>query len=95
MRQLITRLDDELHARVKARAETEGVSMNQLVARLLEAAVGDENPRVAVRRRAVAAGRLVVPAPPRRVPSRDEALAAGRGTGRSVSTELADERQQR
>jgi plasmid stability protein len=90
MRQLITRVDDELHARLKDRAASEGRSVNDLVVELLTAAV--DSPRTALRRRLARRSLLLVPEPPRPVPGRNRALAATRGAGSSASAALADER---
>lgn len=59
MRQLITRIDDALHARLKARARDESRSVNALVTGILDEAVPDESPRERFRRRLKAEGRLV------------------------------------
>lgn len=59
MRQLITRIDDALHARLKARARDESRSVNALVTGILDEAVRDESPRERFRRRLKAEGRLV------------------------------------
>lgn len=90
MRQLITRIDDDLHARLKARAAAEGRSMNALVQDLLAHELPPESPREWVRRRAEAAGiRIVVPPLPEGpVPTRDEAIAMTRGAGRAGSEGL-------
>lgn len=92
MKQLITRVDDELHARLKARAAAEGRSLNDLITAVLSTAVTESNSREAVRARARAAGRLVVPDRPTRVPSHDEVRAIGRRLGRAVSEALDAER---
>ncbi len=59
MRQLITRIDDALHARLKARAGDQGRSMNALVTEILEQWVPDESPRARLRRRLKERGMLV------------------------------------
>lgn len=52
MRQLITRLDDDLHARLKARAQAEGRSVNALVVEALERVTGAPvDARAALRQR--------------------------------------------
>lgn len=72
MRQLITRIDDKLHARLKERAAAEGHSLNTLVADVLASAVGEADTQRAVRERARARGMLRVPPRPERVPTMDE-----------------------
>ncbi|MDQ3151339.1 MAG: toxin-antitoxin system HicB family antitoxin, partial [Actinomycetota bacterium] len=42
MKQLITRIDDELHRRLKERAAEAGRSLNDLVSGVLAAAVEDD-----------------------------------------------------
>lgn len=58
MKQLITRLDEGLHARLRARAAAEGTSVNRLVVGAIEKllsgeeeAVGDDRARVRARAR--------------------------------------------
>lgn len=96
MRQLITRLDDDLHERLKARAAAEGRSVNSLVVGLITEFVSRQDGAVdakeRLRRRAEAAGLLVVPREPAEVLSRDEAIACTRGLGRAASQALAAER---
>jgi plasmid stability protein len=92
MKQMITRLDDELHARIKAQADAEGRSVNELVVQVLSRALGNASSRDGVRERARATGRLVVPEPPAETVSRDEAIRSTRGLGNAVSTALEEER---
>lgn len=91
VKQVITRVDDNLHAELKARAAERGVSVNAFVTDVLVGVLGRPDRRAAVRRRARAAGRLVVP-DAGSTPSRAGALAAARGTGDAVSSALAAER---
>lgn len=93
MRQLIARIDDDLHGRLKARARSEGRSLNALVAEVLAAAAGDD--RQSVRASLERRGRLVVPPQPRRAPSRAAALRATRGAGTSASASLEADRADR
>jgi len=95
MKQMIARVDDELHARLKARAAAEGRSLNDLVTATLAAAVEQGTTRKTVRTRARFAGQLVVPDRPARVPSRKAALAATSGLGHAASDALAAERTER
>jgi antitoxin FitA len=89
---MIARLDDDLHARLKARAAAEGRSVNELVIQALAAALDGGTSRRAVRERARATGRLVVPEPSGPTPPRDEVIAGTRGLGAAVSEALAAER---
>jgi len=96
VRQLIARIDEELHARLKQRAGAEHRSLNSLVRELLENGVAKDDARAQLRRRAEALGLLYVPPrPKRRPPSRDAVIAATRGSGTAVSEALAEERARR
>ena len=95
VRQLITRIDDDLHRRLKERALAEGRSVNALVTDLLEVAVPPLTPRRVLRARLRALGRLVEPPLPKHVPTWDEVVAAGRGAGTAASEALAAERARR
>jgi plasmid stability protein len=93
MRQLITRIDDALHARLKERAAAEGRSVNALVTEMIENGVSADDERRRWKARLKAEGRLVVPTPLWPVPaSRDEAIETTRGWGTSVSEELEKQR---
>jgi len=89
---MITRLDDELHSRLKSQAAAQNRSVNHLVIAVLTAAVDGPVTRHAIRDRARALGRLVVPEPPTTPPRPDEVEAAVRGFGDAVSTALERER---
>ena len=96
MRQLITRIDDDLHRRLKERARNEGRSMNTLVSEILEHAVPDESPRERLRRRLRAEGRLTEIPVPDNPPSRDEVIAMLRGdAGRAFLEALEEDRKKR
>lgn len=95
MRQLITRVDDDLHARLKRQAAQEGRSVNAVVNDILASAVAGGDRRAALRRRARAAGRLVMPPRPGRVPSRQAVERATRGAGQAASRALTAEREAR
>lgn len=96
MRQLITRIDDTLHARLKARAQDEGRSVNKLVTNILEDAVPDESPRERLRRRLRAEGRLVEIDVPPNAPSHEEVLEMLRGdAGRAVLQAFEEDRKKR
>jgi hypothetical protein len=74
MRQIITRVDDDLHARLKQRAAEEGVSLNAFVVDALETALeaGPSTPRERLRRRAKRLGIEFVKRPPGTPPPDDE-----------------------
>jgi plasmid stability protein len=96
MRQLITRIDDDLHQRLKVRAAAESRSVNALVTELLREAVSQADSRAALRERLRAAGlEVVLPRPRRRPPSRDAVIASTRGAGRAVSEALEADRNAR
>lgn len=95
MKQLITRVDEELHARLKARAAAEGRSLNALVTELLRAGLIEGDDRAQVRARIEATGLGAVPRRPRRAPSRDAAIRATRGAGTAASEALEAERGRR
>lgn len=89
----MARIDDDLHARLRRRAQREGRSMNSIVAEALEAAVPPEDPRDLLRARAAAAGLLYTPPPPDGpVLSLDEVIALTRGLGTSASEALEADR---
>ncbi len=94
MRQLIARIEDALHARLKRQAAAEGRSLNALVEEILQVGVAARDERELVRRRAAVLG-LAVPSPRRRAPSRDTAIASTRGVGRAASQALDAERRRR
>ena len=89
---MITRVEDDLHARLRAAATARGMSVNAFMVDALTAAIGGTTAREAVRRRAEASGRRVVPPTPDTDPSWDEVLEAGAEAGSAVSEALAEER---
>lgn len=95
MRQLLVRIDDELHRRLKARASAEGRSANRLVNELLEEALAESSGPAALRARLERAGRLVRPRTVAGALSRDAAIEGTRGAGRSASEALEAERDRR
>ncbi|RLK60753.1 toxin-antitoxin system HicB family antitoxin [Actinokineospora cianjurensis] len=95
MKQLITRVDDGLHARLKARAAGTNRSVNDLVVEALVAVLDGGENRRAVRERARAAGLLVVPEVTGPVDTRDEVIAATRDSGDAISSALDEERSAR
>lgn len=93
MKQLIARIDDRLHARLKERARIEGRSLNALVTEALKQAAPELSPRERFRERLRAMGRLYEPPdPPRPTISREEVIARTRGAGRAVLDALDADR---
>lgn len=88
MRQLITRIDDELHARIKDKAISEGRSVNELVRGLLEAAVVDADAPRQWKRRMIAAGKVVAIEPERDAPGRTKVAELLHGAGPTLSEHL-------
>ena len=88
MRQLITRVDDELHDRVKERARSEGLSVNAYVNRLLAQAVLADDRRGELERRIAAAGLTVHVMPSKVPPPRADVIARTRGAGTAGSEAL-------
>lgn len=96
VRQLIARIDDDLHERLKARAKAEGRSMNALVRELLDRELPHVDPNEDFRRRVEAAGiGISVPPRPERVPSWDEVVEDTRGAGSAGSDALEADRAHR
>lgn len=96
MRQLIARVDERLHQRLKSRASAEGRSMNAIVNDLLDKGLSgtDEQARLDAHLRSK--GMLVTPPAPRRpLRSRDEVIDATQGWGTAVSEALEAERDAR
>lgn len=92
---MIVRVDDELHAALKALAAAEGRTLNDLMESTLAAAVERGTTRKTLRGRARLAGRLVVPAAPGRPPSRSSTMASTAGLGNAASHALAADRAER
>lgn len=92
MRQLITRIDDRLHARLRQRARAKGRSVNALVNDMLVAELAGGDLRSLLKARAREEGRLVVPPARGRVPSREAVEKATSGAGTAASDVLAAER---
>ena len=95
VRQLIARIDDDLHRRLKERARDQRRSMNALVTEILEQAVPDETPRERLRRRLKAEGRLVEVPVPENPPSIEEVLEMLRGDAGRVMLEALEEDRKR
>lgn len=96
VRQLIARIDDDLHARLKARAKAEGRPLNALVTEALEAIVARPIDKAAVLRRRIAKAGLLAqtpqPSDPPLAPDELHALTRGKGT---VSDLVALQRRER
>ncbi len=96
MRQIIARIDDRLHARLKRVARREGRSMNSLMIESLERTVEErdrpESPRE-WKARMIAEGRVVVPPQPEGpVLDREALYEMSRGWGPIVSEQLERDR---
>ncbi|MPY98260.1 MAG: toxin-antitoxin system HicB family antitoxin [Actinophytocola sp.] len=99
MKQLLLRVDDELHAQLTARAQRERRSVNALANEILSRATqaGATSPRQQVRARAAALGLLAAPlAPPEQQPDdsrdRERVLDRTRGLGSVLDDILAEDR---
>lgn len=97
MRQLITRVDERLHRRLKARAAVQGRSMNAVVTELLEKGLDSDDPRARLRARMKDLGLLFEPPAPRsRVLSHEEVRnMAGPDGARAVIEALEADRSHR
>jgi len=91
VRQLITRIDDDLHRRLKERAREEGRSLNALVTQILEEAVPDESPRARLRRRLRERGMLVELNAPKPTLAREQVREMLRGDAGKAFLEALDE----
>ncbi len=93
MRQLIARVDERLHQRLKSRASAEGRSMNAVVNDLLDKGLSGTDEQARLDSYLRSRGLLYVPPAPRRPPlSRDEVIRSTRGWGTAVSEALEAER---
>lgn len=92
MKQLISRIDDDLHRRLKERAAQEGRSLNDLVAAVLAEAVDDAP--ASFRRRLAASGLRVLP-PSSPVPDQRDEPTIAHGDGEAVLDALRAERDSR
>lgn len=92
MRQLIARIDDELHARLKAKAKVERRSMNSIVREAIESCVGQQSERERILADLDRRGWIVTPPPPDHVPTDEELAEATRGSGTSLSEALEEDR---
>lgn len=92
-RQLIARIDDELHAQLKARAASEGRSLNDLVTEALARIVAEADEKAVLTARMRRLGLLARPDDPGPQPTRDAVIEATRGSGTAVSDALRAERE--
>ncbi len=93
MKQLITRVPDDVLDRCKQKAKAEGVSMNTFVNRLLAQAAAADERGADLDRKLAAAGIKVVYPVMDRVPPTDEQLAEMlRGSGTAILDELLAQR---
>lgn len=94
MKQLISRIEDDLHRRLKEVAAREHRSVNDLVIEVLGLVVNDD--AASVRRRLNRSGlRIIPPRQPDPPPSLESVLKASRGVGVAVSEALQEERSER
>jgi hypothetical protein len=93
MRQLITRVPDDVLDACRRKAKAQGVSMNTFVNRLLaRAAAADEAGAELDLRLAEAGIRVVYPVMDRVPPSMEEVWAATAGSGTAILDELLAQR---
>ena len=88
MKQLITRVPDDVLERCKQKAKAEGVSMNTFVNRLLAQAAEADERSAELDRRIAAAGLTVRVTPSMQPPGLDKALELTRGAGSALSEAL-------
>jgi plasmid stability protein len=94
VKQLIARIDEDLHRKLKERAKIEGRSVNAIVVEALQSKVVT-NERELVRAKLRAAGLLDEPGPASLNPvDRLAAIESTRGLGRAVSEALEAEREE-
>ncbi len=93
MRQMITRLDDDLHEALKRKAKTEGRSLNALVIDVLSRSVTPEDAQVAFVEELRARGLLLEREPPGgAVPTLEELRQLDPGAGAAVLEAVLAER---
>ncbi|MDN5918589.1 MAG: type II toxin-antitoxin system HicB family antitoxin [Pseudonocardia sp.] len=90
MKQLIARIDDDLHRRLKERAAEQGRSLNDLISSVLAAAVADDS--ASIRHRIETSGLRVFPPQPSVPVDRSTVIERLRGSGAPVSEALSAER---
>lgn len=95
VKQLITRIDADLHARLKEKAAEEGLSVNALVTEVLEHVTSAcVDGRAQLDRRATERGIRLVPtrAVGHNPPDRDALIKKTRGLGAFIDRELDEDR---
>lgn len=93
MRQLITRIDDDLHRRLRERAAEEGTSMNALVTSALEDLIAQDDAGARLARRLAASGVGTVEFPPPEAGfDWERAILANRGSGAAILEALVEMR---
>jgi hypothetical protein len=101
MKQLLLRVPEDLHRRIRARAAREGRSMNAVAGTMLDAATDADlsappTPQERLRARARALGMLSeVPARPVSKAERDRIIASTRGIGKVLDRIIAEDREDR
>jgi hypothetical protein len=101
MKQLLLRVPEDLHRRIRARAAREGRSMNAVAGAMLDAATDADlsappTPQERLRARARALGMLSeVPARPVSKAERDRVIASTRGIGKILDRIIAEDREDR
>ncbi|MGI8426380.1 MAG: toxin-antitoxin system HicB family antitoxin [Actinomycetota bacterium] len=95
MKQLIARIDDDLHRRLKAVAKQEGRSVNSFVNEVLFESVSAGSDNAQIARRLELKTRRVIPPQPARVPSRRAISKLTKAAGTAVSEALSDQRSSR
>lgn len=95
VRQLISRIDDELHLRLKTKAVAEDRSLNDLVTQALEDNLKSPDERAQMWARLAVRGARVVPPRPSKVPSAGAIEKITRGAGTVASDALAAQRGER
>jgi predicted transcriptional regulator len=88
MSQMITRLDSDLHERLRAKARAEHRSVNDFVTGLIEAAVAQPETRQEWKNRMLAEGKLIVFEPEGEAPGHEELERLSQGWGTAVSEAL-------
>jgi plasmid stability protein len=101
MKQLLLRVPEDLHQRIRARAAREGRSMNAVAGAMLDAATDADlsappTPQERLRARARALGMLSeVPARPVSKAERDRIIASTRGIGKVLDRIITEDREDR
>jgi plasmid stability protein len=102
VKQLLLRVPEDLHRRIRARAAREGRSMNAVAGAILDAATDAEEStpltqQQRLRARAAALGMLSreIPAPEMSKAERDRIIASTRGIGPILDRLIAEDREDR